>query len=207
MSLTHERQARPFIDNHKRYTESGFLVVPLDGFKPHPVCQSTPGGPASVADWLGDLPDDANIGVQIPEGLVVITVDVAESGATALRGLCENNGVQLPKTLCSYTSRGGLQAWFYGTAAPQSKPLDGVYINSYPKPIPVPPSVGANGQNLTWANTEPVAELPEGLRDALGVQQVARNARPAFVDAFHATEVSWTDAAHRLKCLLGATAH
>lgn len=198
---------RPFLDNYKTYVESGFLVVALDGVKPHPVCQSSPGGMSEAREWVKELPPESNLGVQIPEGIVVITLDSTAAGGSSLKEACEANNVCLPKTLCSYTSRNGLQAWFYGTSDPQCRPLPGVYIHSFPRPIPVPPSVGANGAQFRWASAHPVAPLPEGLLSALSVRPRDRHHQPTFVDSLHAPAIPWGAAVSRLQATLGATTH
>lgn len=200
-----EPRPRPFHDSYKRYTESGFLVSPLDETRPHSVTGGLVGDRVQCAKWLPDVPEDANVGVQIPKGIVVVTVDPEQHGPQSLWDARTKREAQFPRTLVASTSRGGLQIWFYGETVsdPHSSPMPGVYVTGHPRLIPVPPSIGTNGVQTRWLNSHRVADLPEALHDPLGIGSPQR--RPSFVDCLHSEPVALKAATKLLNDVLGPT--
>lgn len=156
-----------FADSYQRYTDTGMRVVALRGNTPDPLCGGAFGSASVAAEWAKQVPD-ANIGVQVPLGTAVITVDPHEGGASALRQLCMDANVSLPKTWCARTPRGGLQIWLLADVTQPGRVADGVYVTASPCYIPVAPTARPDGSRFEWITEYPVAAIPSGLAALVG---------------------------------------
>jgi hypothetical protein len=143
------------------YAEQGYDVLPLDGKEPrtrhgHKGAKKER---AAIRQWWTRNPD-ANIGIAIPPGVVVLDVDPRNGGSRDALG-------SLPDTPTARTGGGGHHAWFKLPAGVQVKPLGkGIDIkaNGY---VVAPPSIHPNGEAYAWLTALDevgIAELPEHLR-------------------------------------------
>jgi hypothetical protein len=117
--------------------------------------------PDQIRKWW-DMWPDANVGLVIPDGYVVVDVDVAEASSVA-------NGHELPTTASAKTGRG----WHFLYRTPTSvRPAVGVLEHvdlrgpgSY---IVAPPSVHVSGARYVWVSTpgEGIAEAPAWILEA-----------------------------------------
>lgn len=126
----------------------------------------------------------ANIGVRIPDGLVVVDVD-GPDGVHALRG-------RVPRTLTAATNRG----WHLWYRAPQGVQLrqGAAFLPGVDSRAPgrgyvvAPPSVHQGGTVYEWARRMPPAPLPDWLVELLRCPAPA--ARETFAPPLEPTDLS-----------------
>ena len=146
------------------YAEQGWAVLPLDG-----KCPRTAHGhhdastdPRQVSRWWQHWPG-ANVGVVVPDGLVILDVDPRNGGDLDALG-------DLPPTRTCLSGRGdgGRHLYFLrpeGVLTRTRLPVGiDVKKGGY---VVVPPSVHpATGEPYRWVDPEhPIAPLPDHLRD------------------------------------------
>ncbi len=148
------------------YAEQGWAVLPLDG-----KCPRTAHGhhdasrdPRQVARWWRHWPT-ANIGVVVPDRVLVLDVDPRNGGDVAALG-------DLPATRRCLSGRGdgGVHLYFIrplGALTRTRLPVGvDVKVSGY---VVAPPSLHpATGHPYRWVDSEhPISPLPEHLRDLL----------------------------------------
>jgi len=148
------------------YAELGWAVLPLDGKLPRTAHghHDASTDPRQVTRWWQHWPT-ANIGVVIPDGVLVLDVDPRNGGDVAALG-------DLPATRTCLSGRGdgGVHKYFVrppGVLTRTRLPVGiDVKVSGY---VVVPPSLHpATGQPYRWVDAEhPIISLPEHLRDLL----------------------------------------
>lgn len=171
---------------------NGWQVLPLRGKVPltrHGVNDAS-GNPGQIRRWWCRWPD-ANVGGEVPAGVVVIDVDPRNGGAEGWAEL--TLGRNIPATLTTMTGRGdgGVHLYFQrppGVLDARTLPpgID-LKINGY---CVLPPSVHPDtGGPYEW-QAHPIAPLPDWLREILRPPtrrsprpsgDLARSARGALV--------------------------
>lgn len=122
--------------------------------------------------WWSRYPS-AMVGVRPPRGVVVVDIDPRNGGSMeAIEAL---NGVPLPRTLAVRTGRGGIHLYYrYDPSVwtlsktlrrPDGSPVAGVDVLTGATGFVVaPPSIHPDtGKPYEWANTRPIADLPQAL--------------------------------------------
>lgn len=148
------------------YAELDWAVLPLDGKLPRTAHghHDASTDPRQVARWWRHWPT-ANIGVVVPDGVLVLDVDPRNGGDVAALG-------DLPATRTCLSGRGdgGLHKYFIrppGALTRTRLPVGiDVKVSGY---VVAPPSLHpATGQPYRWVDPEhPISPLPEHLRDLL----------------------------------------
>lgn len=140
----------PLVPGEKRpLTNTGFHAATSD--------------PDQIAAFWKRWPD-ANIGLSIPEGIVVIDVDGHNDGHLTLASL-DAQGLRLPLTLSSLTGNGA-HLWYRSTddRLRQGSNVLGPGIDTrlpgrgY---VVAPPSIHPCGRTYRWINTRPAEPLPD----------------------------------------------
>jgi len=157
------------------YAEQGCAVLPLDG-----KCPRTAHGhhdasrdPRQVARWWRHWPT-ANIGVVVPDGVLVLDVDLRNGGDVAALG-----ELSATRTCLSGRGDGGVHKYFIrppGALTRTRLPVGiDVKVSGY---VVAPPSLHpATGQPYRWVDPEqPITALPEQLRDLLTTPETPRGA-------------------------------
>ena len=170
---------RPVRVDPLRYAELGYAVFPLHAVRAdgrctcgNPDCRNvgkhprTTHGvkdastvPALITSWWTRYPD-ANIGIAVPAGVVVLDVDPDKGGLESLRGK------HIPEDApCARTGGGGFHYWFRlpdGLEARNATGiLSGVDLRAVGGYVVAPPSRHASGQVYEWEQPlRPTAELP-----------------------------------------------
>ena len=118
-----------------------------------------------VRRWWGKWPD-ANVGIATGNGLVVLDVDPRHGGLDNLADLEDQYG-PLPPTLTATTGGGGRHFHFTTPAPVRSKVAlrPGVDIRGDGGYVVAPPSLHESGARYQWENSEPLAPLPDWLRE------------------------------------------
>lgn len=143
----------------------GFRVFPLNGkipiFKGYQTEATRE--PGTINRWWFQMPF-SNIGGMVFKGHVVVDIDPRNGGDTTWEEL--NEGVDLPTTLTTRTSRGGIHKWFKlpydlplrGTAGP------GIDLKNSRQFAVLPGAIHpTTGEPYQWETMAPVAMLPDHL--------------------------------------------
>lgn len=115
--------------------------------------------PQQIREWWNEYPD-ANIGIAVPEGAVVLDVDPDTGGLQSVQGK------HLPEDApCARTGGGGYHYWFRLPDGVQARNgisvLPGVDIRTAGGHAVAPPSLHVSGERYEWeAELRPVQELP-----------------------------------------------
>lgn len=138
------------------YAAAGWRVFPLRGKKPegrlvtHGLLDAST-DPDTLRRWWGIMPD-AGIGIAVPEGVLVLDVDIRHDGDTTLRELEQLHG-ELPATPECLTGSGGLHVYFTANGAARNTAgevgtgLDTKTLGGY---LVAPPSRHPEGGTYTW---------------------------------------------------------
>ncbi|MFD8099747.1 bifunctional DNA primase/polymerase [Nocardia fluminea] len=174
MSVGHESSPEALLSAALDYAETGLRV--------HPLAPSGVGGKAPFTRWQDvattdpdtirrwwDRCPDANIGVIVPAGHIVLDVDLYKPGTLDRFAELEARLGQLPPTLTCVTGGGGAHLWFTVPDLTFRKPCDGIDLRCAGKNyVVMPPSVHANGTPYVWRDeTMPAAALPPAWVDDL----------------------------------------
>jgi len=171
------------LEDALQLAELGWEVLPLRGKVPQTPhgCLDASCNPEVVASWWRRWPR-ANIGVAVPEQLLVLDVDPRHGGLDGLAELEQAHG-PLPPTLTVWSGRGdGGHHLYYlrpagrltSTRLPSGIDLK---VSGY---CVVPPSLHpATGAPYRW-DEQPVAELPLSLRARLRLPQAPPPRSTAF---------------------------
>jgi len=172
------------LENALAYARAGLAVLPLTPGGKTPLGSLVPHGKVDatadtevVRDWWVQCPT-ANIGVRVPEGMVVLDVDPRNGGASALVELSRQHGGLTP-TWTAWTGGGGLHAWYGVTGAVRGQLCPGVDLKSHTGYVVMPPSLHPSGRHYDWGNLLPIAVAPRWLAElavapAVGVGSTAR---------------------------------
>jgi len=168
------------------YVARGCAVFPLDG--KHPIAELAPHGfksastdPARVASWWSARPD-ANIGLALATGTVVLDEDPRHNGHLSREALEHQHG-PLPFTLRAITGSGGFH-WIFrapaGVELVQRSIAPGLDTRIGGKGyIVAAPSLHASGERYRWLVGIAPLPAPAWLVDALRVP--AQPERRSFV--------------------------
>lgn len=107
---------------------------------------------AAVERWWKMWPD-ANVGVRLPVGVIVVDVDPRHNGATSLVRLQAEHG-QLPRTQTARTGGGGLHLWFGHDGLTRGSIGPGLDIKNSNGYVVMPPSLHESGNRYEWINEE-----------------------------------------------------
>jgi len=123
-----------------------------------------------VTEWWGRWPD-ANVGVAIPEGLLVLDLDPRNFQGDGIIGFLDNVGGKIPPTVHALTGGGGDHYWFAGNSRSR-KLAPGIDIKGAGGYVVMPPSAHASGGRYAWEpGHEPgkiaLAQAPDWLSDAI----------------------------------------
>ncbi|MGS2665442.1 bifunctional DNA primase/polymerase [Corynebacterium glucuronolyticum] len=148
------------------YTEWGLEVLPLGGKAPYTrrgVYDATTNQDL-IEQWWRQWPN-ANIGVRVPAGCLVVDVDPRNGGTADFKRLFPNNSC--PATGRTFTGGGGLHVWF---TLPYSGDLNGHYgagidLKTHRGYVVAPPSIHPQtGREYRWGPFMPPerwAPLPQ----------------------------------------------
>ncbi len=132
----------------------------------HPVAKLVPHGkddastdPAVVAEWWKRCPD-ANVGVVVPQGFVVLDIDPRNGGDTNLLSLMDSCGGCLPETREAYTGGRGWHLWYRYGGPVIGKLCPGVDVRSSTGYVVMPPSMHLSGTRYQWVRELPWPEIP-----------------------------------------------
>jgi hypothetical protein len=119
--------------------------------------------PAQITRWWTRWPD-ANIALATGSGIAVIDID-GEEGFHGFQALVAANEA-LPPTLVSQTGRGHHLVFSTRPDSPEvrSSARDSVHVRGKGGYVILPPSNHISGNEYRWIKKNPVAELPEWLR-------------------------------------------
>lgn len=182
MAAPAPRQHANSLEQHAlAYARAGWHVVPLrrrdkEPLTPHGFKDATTDA-ATIRRWWSRWPD-ANIGIAVPAGYVVLDIDSAE----ALQRL-KAEDVALPATSRARTSK-GWHLWFSTNGASAGNRvglLPGVDIRAAGGYVVAPPSVHPSGVRYRWEvrlNRSSIAECPEWLLKMLSESDETRGASP-----------------------------
>ncbi len=133
--------------------------------------------PTQLKAWWQRWPD-ANLGLAVPKGYLVVDVDSPEA-LPALRALDQ----ELPATATAYTARG--QHFWYSAMGTFVRNgvgiLPGVDLRAHGGYVVAPPSVHESGALYTWAvplKRSTIAPCPAWLMEHLQEQQTAKSNSP-----------------------------
>ncbi len=153
------------------YARAGLAVFPLAPGRKEPLI---PGGrgfrnastdPAQIDKWWFAHPN-ANIGVAVPEGTVVLDIDPRHGGDHAFLELQRQYG-PFPPTRKMKSGGGGWHYWYRVNGGTVRNPGTGIDLKSGGKGYAVaPPSVHPEtGKPYEWEGdgSEPIADLPDWL--------------------------------------------
>lgn len=154
---------------------NGWSVLPLNGKVPltangfHDATEEA----ETIAAWWTRWPR-ANVGIAVPEHLMVLDVDPRHDGHRTLSGLEAVHG-ELPATLVARSGRGdgGRHLWFRRPAGELTGcKLAGIDLKLGGRGYVVaPPSIHPeSGKPYEWLSDDPVAFLPSWLLDLVRVQ-------------------------------------
>ena len=129
-----------------------------------------------IASWGARWPH-ANVALRPPVGVVVVDVDVRNSGATELLALTEEHG-PLDATWAARTGGGGLHCWYRYGGPLKSTLRPGIDLKGNKGYVIVEPSLHRSGYRYRWVNDLPVAPMPMWMRTLL-----APVARPQPIEA------------------------
>lgn len=158
-----------------RYAQRGWRVLPLRGKVPdgrlvaHGLLDAST-DPDAIRRWWRAAPDSA-VGIALPDGVLVVDVDVRSDGDHTLAQLERAHG-ELPETLECETGGGGLHIWLRtprgvarNSAGALGPGLDTRGPGGY---VVVPPSLHASGRRYAWrGETHDIADAPAWLLDLL----------------------------------------
>ncbi|MFN8179320.1 MAG: bifunctional DNA primase/polymerase [bacterium] len=158
----------PMVDWALAYAAAGGKVLPLRPRGKEPLTEhgfhDASNDPAQIRTWWAATPD-ANIGLRVPEGMLVIDVDPRNGDDHVLAKLEAEHG-PLPATLRARTGSGGDHVWLAGQSSGSS--LAGVLVkhhaNGY---VVVPPSVHPDGPTYGWPEVVAVAQVPAWVLEAI----------------------------------------
>jgi hypothetical protein len=193
------------VDYALAYAAKGWAVFPLIPGGKKPVIPAWEGGQgfkdatcdeATIRAWWERWPD-ANIGLPIPDGYVVLDVDPRHGGTLEALG-------EIPDTVIARTGGGGWHVWFklseldilLETELRGDTPIPGVDIRAAGKHyVVVAPSVHESGEQYRWETViaeERVAEVPSRLLDLIRKEAPLP---PKKGLAFQGDAQKWLDAA------------
>jgi len=122
---------------------------------------------ATIRGWWERWPE-ANVGVRLPPGVLVIDVDPRNGGATALLELCRAHGggiTGLTPTLTAHTGGGGLHAWYAYRGPIRARLASGIDLKGQGTGyVVMPPSRHVSGEVYSWVSMHAMAPLPAWLR-------------------------------------------
>ena len=146
------------------YAANGWRVFPVQGKRP-----LVPGGFHSattsylqVEEWWLQYPN-ANIGLDIPEGLLILDFDPRNGAPTP-------ESLRLPDTMRSATPSGGQHLYY---RVPEGLSFVGRYVQGVDVKAPgkgyvlLPPSRDENGVEYVWQNEDDPADLPREVLAAI----------------------------------------
>ena len=153
------------------YARRGYRIFPVKpmgkmpltsmGFKEASVSE------AIIRKWWEEWPE-ANIGLPVPEGLVVVDVDGDEG-----RQVLVAEDLSLPSSVWAVTPRGS-HHWYSMPEGQEASPKVGLFpgidIRAYGSYVVAPPSCGADGVLYEWRNdllSCAITEAPEWLVESL----------------------------------------
>ncbi len=120
-----------------------------------------------IDEWWTANPD-ANIGIAVPPGIVVVDVDPRNGGDSTFSELGRRYG-DFPATLTALTGGGGWHYWYRTNGKPVPTSLGpGIDVKHGGTGYAVaPPSIHPTGDAYEWDGdwTDPPAELPECVYD------------------------------------------
>ena len=165
----------PLPDSALELAKFGFPVFPLVPRRKQPL--TTHGvndatiDPNQVRGWWTDRPD-ANIGVAMGDGYVVIDVD-GPAGEASLAEIEKEHGA-LPSTAVARTGRG--RHLYFKTLESFRNRVGalgpGLDVRSKGAYVVAPPSVHPSGVQYSWASNHPPAELPDSFARLMQAQKV-----------------------------------
>lgn len=119
--------------------------------------------PAQIRRWWGRWPE-ANLALATGSGLAVIDVD-GEQGYAEFKALIAANGT-LPDTLVAKTGRGAHLVFATRPGSPEvrSSARGNVHVRGEGGYVIIEPSNHISGNNYKWIKKNPIAILPEWLR-------------------------------------------
>ncbi|AXQ64458.1 DNA polymerase/primase [Gordonia phage Neville] len=143
------------------YLYEGFQVFPLWPGGKTPLVENglheATDNPTTVDKWWGRWPQ-ANIGVRVPERVIVIDIDPRSGGALDQLG-------NIPRTRTAATGGGGWHLLFrhVGRARGKLDEARGIDIKTNSGYIVGAPSVHESGRRYRWTDRGPIADLPASL--------------------------------------------
>jgi hypothetical protein len=161
------------IDAALRYVHQGWPIFPLQGKQPlkgSAGFKDATTSTAAVYDWWTHNPA-YNIGLGIPDWMIVIDVDPRNGGLAAIEKLQQDYG-WLPQTRCAVSGRGdgGLHYYYLRPDIPLVGNLNragyaGIDIKKQPGYVVLPPSTHPDtGRPYRWVDEDcPVAPPPDWL--------------------------------------------
>lgn len=121
--------------------------------------------PELIRDWWVQYPE-ANIGGRVPEGTVVVDVDIRNGGHTSLHELIQEHGM-LPATRTTITGN-GWHVWFRHDGPTAGKLPDGLDKRNNNNFVVLPGSRHHSGVSYQWGKELEIAQAPTWLTDLLG---------------------------------------
>lgn len=198
------------VANAVEYAVAGWQVFPLRGKVPairggRGVLDATT-DVETISAWWSTYPN-ANIGVRVPQNVMVLDTDPRHGGDAGLADLIEQNG-PLPSTMTAASGRGDGGRHLYlrrppGTLSAKRLP-PGVDLKLHTGYVVAPPSVHPDtGGRYEWVDTSPIADPPTWVVDLLTlpppnlIQRTKRTLRtifdgPSVADTF-STSTSWSE--------------
>jgi len=138
--------------------------------------------PELIRKWFS-VGEELNVGIAVPEGLLVVDVDPRSGGDASLVEVQNDPARRLADTRTSDTGGGGVHMLFkvpFGMRWP-AKLTQGIDLKSVGGYIVAPPSLHSSGKHYAWRDYgAPIAEAPAWLL-ALGKPRDAVAAAPAAV--------------------------
>ncbi|HQK95059.1 MAG TPA: phage/plasmid primase, P4 family, partial [Armatimonadota bacterium] len=215
MSADAPTATRPtdLLDTALRYAELGYPVFPVEPRGKRPLGRLAPHGlrdatarPERIRQWWAAAPD-ANIGLAVPAGVLVLDVD-GEAGRASV------DGETLPSTPTAQTGRGA-HYWYRlpdGATARNGAGLrPGLDVRALGGYVVAPPSVHPSGHRYAWApglalGEVPLAEAPDWLVALLRERTRPEGVEPTAPPADHAALSPYVEAALRDECARVASA-
>lgn len=153
------------------YASQGVEVFPLAGKSPRTRrgFHDATTHPDFIRGWWLTTTLNVNIGLRVPEGIVVIDVDPRNGGDESLTRL-ETQFGPLPDTLTCLTGGGGRHLWLAYNGAARGRLATGIDVKTHKSGYVVaPPSIHPDtGRRYEWLNhTTPTAAAPPWLRHLL----------------------------------------